>query len=118
MRLRSGMTPEPDLRAWCDRRSFNRATDVVGVILPGGISRETPPVGQAAAAPEQLTGQPCRVDQGVGLSPGGRGRDAAIVGMMVTADGVAVNGMRMPGKTPASVDVAVALADPDHEGRE
>lgn len=42
----------------------------------------------------------------------------AIVGMVVTADGVAVNGMRVPGKAPASVDVAVALADPDREGCE
>jgi hypothetical protein len=42
----------------------------------------------------------------------------AIVGMVVPADGVTVNGMRMPSKPPASVDVAVALADKDHEGRE
>jgi len=36
----------------------------------------------------------------------------------VTADGVTVNGMRMPGKSPTAVDVAVALANPDHERRE
>ena len=38
--------------------------------------------------------------------------------MVVTADGVTVNRMRMPGKSPAPVDVTVALANPDHEGRE
>lgn len=36
----------------------------------------------------------------------------------MAADGVAVNGVRMPGKAPTSVHVAVALANPDHEGGE
>lgn len=36
----------------------------------------------------------------------------------MAADGVTVNRMRVPGKAPAPVDVTVALADPDREGRE
>ena len=41
-----------------------------------------------------------------------------MVGMVVTTDWVTVVGVRMPGETPAPINVAVTLADPDHEGRE
>ena len=36
--------------------------------------------------------------------------------MVMAADRVAVLGVRMPGESPTSVDVAVALAEEDDEG--
>jgi hypothetical protein len=42
-------------------------------------------------------------------------RDASIVWVVVTADRVAVVRVRVPGEPPTSVDMAVALADPEGE---
>jgi len=45
-------------------------------------------------------------------------RNPAGVGMVVAADRMAMFGVRVPGEPPAAVNMAVVLAEPDHEGGE